>query len=501
LANKIEAIKAAKDGLDVLADIRRHAEESTPVSEIPADDLVRMKWYGVFHRQQTPGYFMMRLRTPGGRLTGEQALTIAGIARDFGRAMVDVTTRQNVQLRWLTLGVIPEVWRRLEAVGMTSLQSGMDNVRNYVSCPLAGLDAGELIDTRPIVASLGRAHLGKREFSNLPRKFNVSVTGCREDCGQAQSQDLAFVPATRNVAGRPAAGFNVLVGGALGGTSPRLATPLGAFVRPDDVPPLFLAVLRVFRDHGPREQRTRARLKWLIADWGEPRFREAVAKEFGAPLLGPGEDARRRFAGDHLGVHRQREPGLHYVGLHVPVGRMQAAQLERLARLAARDGNGELRLTVNQNIVIPNVREEHLRRLLAEPLLRELRPIPAPVWRNLVACTGIDYCHYSLIDTKNRAMELAAELERRGVYVPEGTRIHVSGCVHACGKHHIADIGLQGANVRVGDTVEEAVDVYADGELGPDGRLGSKVADKVRMQDLPDAVERILLRDAIEEAS
>ena len=293
----------------------------------------------------------------------------------------------------------------------------------------------------------------------------------------------------------------MLVGGALGGTSPRLATPLGAFVRPEEVVPLFLAVLRVFRDHGPREQRTKARLKWLIAEWGEPRFREAVAKELGSPLLGPGEDARRRFAGDHLGVHRQRDPGLHYVGLHVPVGRMNASQLERLTQLAARDGNGELRLTINQNVVIPNVREEHVRRLLAEPLLRELRPIPAPVWRNLVACTGIDYCHYSLIDTKNRAIELAAEMERRGVYVPEGTRIHISGCVHACGKHHIADIGLQGANVRVGDAVEEAADVFVDGELGPSGRLASKVEDKVRMQDLPDVVERLLLRDAIDEAS
>lgn len=501
MANKIEVLKQAKDGLDVLPDIRRYAAESTPVSEIPDDDLVRMKWYGVFHRQQTPGFFMMRLRTPGGRLTGEQTTTIAGIAHEFGRDMVDVTTRQNLQLRWLTLEIIPEVWRRLEAVGMTSLQSGMDNVRNYVSCPLAGLDTDEIIDTRPIVAALGRAHLGNREYSNLPRKFNVSITGCREDCGQAQSQDLAFVPATRNVAGRPTVGFNVLAGGALGGTSPRLATPLEVFVRPAEVVPLFQAVLRVFRDHGPREQRTKARLKWLIGQWGEARFREAVEAEMGGPLLGPGDDARRRFDGDHLGVHRQREPGLHYVGLHVPVGRLTATQLERLARLATRDGDGELRLTIGQNVIIPNVQEDNLKRLLAEPLLRELRPIPAPVWRNLVACTGIDYCHYSLIDTKSRAVELAKELEQRGVYVPEGTRIHISGCVHACGKHHIADIGLQGANVRVGDTIEEAADVYADGELGPNGRLASRVADKVRMQDLPDVVERLLLRDAIDEAS
>lgn len=490
--SKIEVIKQEKDGLAVLPDILRHATDGTPLDAIPDDDLVRMKWYGVFQRQQTPGHFMMRLRTPGGQLSSNQAATIAEISAEFGRGTLDITTRQNVQLRWLTLASIPEIWRRLEAVGMTSLQSGMDNVRNYVACPLAGLDAGELIDTTPLLEEMGRVHLGNLEFSNLPRKFNVSLTGCKEDCGQAQTHDLAFVPARRNVSGRPTLGFNVLVGGALGGTSPRLATPLGVFVRPGDVVPLFVAVLRVFRDHGPREQRGKTRLKWLIGEKGEAWMRDAVAREMGEPLLGPGDDARIRIGGDHLGVHAQRAPGLQYVGLHVPVGRMTSDQLAELSHLAERFGSSEIRLTVGQNAIICNVPSQDVSSLLAQPLLQELRIDPSPIWRNLVACTGSDYCHYSLIDTKTRAVELATELERRGVDVPDDTRLHISGCVHACGKHHIADIGLQGAAVRVGDHTEEAADVYTGGQIGRDGRLATKTIDKVLMSDMASVVAQVL---------
>lgn len=490
--NNVEAMKHAKDGLDVLPDLLGHAADDTPVDEIPGDDLIRMKWYGVFHRQQTPGLFMMRLRIAGGRLTTAQARVISGIARDFGGDSLDLTTRQNIQLRHLTLVVIPEVWDRLGAVGITSMQTGMDNVRNYVGCPLAGLDGDELIDTTPIIAALGAAHLGAREFSNLPRKFNVAITGCREDCGQAQAQDLAFVPATRNVGGRRTVGFNVLVGGALGGTSPRLATPLAAFVLPSGVAALFTALLRVYRDHGPREQRGRARLKWLIAERGMEWLRDAVQREMGSLLLHPGIDAREHFGGDHLGAHRQREPEMYYAGLHVPVGRISADQLDGLARLASRYGSGEIRLTTGQNALIPNVRGSALSKLLAEPLLRELRPDPPAVWRNLVACTGIDYCHYSLIDTKSRAVELATDLEARGIVVPPETRIHISGCVHACARHRIGDIGLQGANVRVGDRIEEAADVYVGGRLGPDARLATLHSAKVPMTDMADVLASLI---------
>lgn len=490
--NQIEAIKTAKDGLDVWPDLVRYAAECTPIEDIPADDLQRFKWYGVFHRQQRPGTFMMRLRAPGGRLTAHQVRTIAEVAREFGHGSADVTSRQNIQLRDLVLHDIPTVIARLEAAGVSALQTGLDNVRNYMGCPLAGLDADEVIDTTPILEAIGRAHLKVREFSNLPRKFNLSIAGCREDCGHAQTQDLGFVPATRLIDGRAVVGFNVLVGGALGGTSPRLATPLDAFVEPHEAVDLFVALLRVFRDHGPRGKRAQARLKWLIEAWGEERLRDEVEAQLGRPLARAGEPTGHRTAGDHLGVHAQRDPGLSYVGLHVPVGRITAAQLTELARLSERYGGGEVRLTVDQNVILTHVRDEVLPDLLDEPLLQALRPEPGNLWRNLVVCTGNDYCHYSLIDTKTRAVELVTELERRGVDAAEGTRIHMSGCVHACGKHHVADIGLQGANVRIDGRVEEAADIFVDGRLGPGGRIGTRTGDRVPMTGMADALEGLL---------
>lgn len=491
--NKFEAFKAEKDGLDIWPDLLRYAEERTPCDQIPEEDFHRMKWYGVFHRPQKPGTFMMRLRLSGGRLTAAQARAISDVSREFGGGTLDLTTRQNVQLRDLALPDIPAIIERLSSVGISTRQTGMDNVRNIIGCPLAGIDGMELFDSTPLVESLTSAYLDAgKAFSNLPRKFNVAIAGCRDDCGDAQSQDLGFVPATRDIDGRRVAGFNVLVGGALGGTSPRLATPLDVFVTPAEVQPLFLALLRIFRDYGPREVRTRARLKWLIADWGEERLRAELERDLGRPLPRAGSDERLQVAGDHLGIHPQRQVGLNYIGLHVPVGRLTANQLNGLAALAESYGRAELRLTVDQNVVIPHVPDAALSAILAEPLLQELKPNPSNVWRHLVACAGNDYCHFSLIDTKRHAFQLATELERRGVQVPRGTRIHISGCIHACGKHHIADIGLQGTNIRLGNRVDEAADVFAGGRLGDQPRLATRILENVHWEDLPVLVEALV---------
>ena len=492
--NRFEAFKAQKDGLDVLPDLLRYAAEQTPIEDIPEDDLDRMKWYGVFHRKQTPGFFMMRLRTPGGRLSSAQLQAIGGIAREFGRGTADLTTRENIQLRWLTLPVIPEILARLERAGITTLQSGMDNVRNFIGCPIAGLDPAEVIDTTPLIRALQRALVGKREFTNLPRKFNVSIAGCREDCGHAQTQDLGFVPATHEFDGRRVVGFNVLVGGALGGTSPRLATPLDVFLRPEEVVDFFTALLLVYRDNGPREQRTKSRIKWLVAEWGEERLRDEVEERIGHDLRRAGRVETIHNAGNHLGVHPERTLNVNFVGLHVPVGRVTADQLDELGRLADEYGAGELRLTVDQNVVIPHVTDARLDRLLAEPLLQELRPNPPPVWRNLVCCTGNDYCHFSAIDTKGHAVALARDLENRGVEVPSNTRIHISGCVHACGKHHVGDIGIQGTTVRVDGELREGAHLFAGGRLGEYSRLAELVREDVLIEDLTESVQELLLK-------
>ena len=251
------------------------------------------------------------------------------------------------------------------------------------------------------------------------------------------------------------------------------------------------AVLVVFRDHGPREARNKARLKVLLGNWGIPRFRAAVEERFGRPLLPAGRDETMKHGGDHVGVHRQRQPGLWYVGLLVPVGRVSGTHLKELARLAQLYGTGEIRLTADQNVIITNIPEERLPLLLREPLLRELTPSPSAIMRGLVCCTGTDYCHFSLMDTKGEALKLAHALERK-VTPDRPVRIHISGCPNACGQHHIGDISLLAVKVKRGGNVVEAADVALGGHLGPDARLAVAAFDGVALAELPDVLAGVL---------
>lgn len=479
-SNKIEAIKAAKDGLDVLADLPRWAS----AEDIPADDIERLKWYGIFYRKTTPGFFMMRLRLPNGIATAEQIAAVAEISERCGRGQIDITTRQTFQLRWIQLRDIPWILQRLGAAGLTSQQSGMDNVRNVVACPMAGLAADELIDTRNLAVRLQQAIVGRRDFSNLPRKFNISLTGCSQDCAHAQTHDLSFTTAVRTSRGVEEPGFNVWVGGALGGQHPMLAEPLDAFVTEREVVSTALAVLEVFRDHGLREKRQEARLKWLLQEWGIERFRAAVEARLGRPLMRAQASRVTTHGGDHIGVEAQRQPGLHTVGLLVPVGRITAVQLATLADLARRYGAGEVRLTVQQNVLLTGIATADLDALLAEPLLAELTPRPSAFLRGLVSCTGNDYCHFSLIDTKGEALKLARALDDR-YEIDEPVRIQMSGCPHACGQHRMADIGLQGDRVRIGGEIRDAAHVFVGGRIGLDARLAEPLTDGVMVEDLP----------------
>lgn len=496
--NKIEAIKDAKHPLDVLEDIYRYAKLGWEA--IPEDDWDRMKWYGVFYRRTTPGYFMMRLRIPNGILSSEQLAIVGKIITDYGRDQADLTTRENVQFRWVRIEDVPDIFQRLASVGLTSQQSGMDNMRNVVGCPLAGLDSEELSDASALAQELQDSFVGVRALSNLPRKYNVSITGCRQDCTHARAHDLSFVPATYLGGEGPAVGFNVLVGGALGGREPHFAEPLDAFVRPQEVVALNRAVLEVFRDHGSRETRTKARLRWLIEEWGMQRFRAAVEEHFGRPLLQAGDDNGGRHSGDHGGVHPQRQPKMHSVGLSIPVGRVRGTQLSELASLAECYGGGEVRLTPDQNALIPHVHQDDLAALLDEPLLRVFSPSPTPVMRGLVTCTGIDFCHYSLIDTKGVALQLAQALQNRGVNPDGPLRIHMSGCPNACGQHHLGDISLLGVRVRRGNEIIDAVDVAVGGSLRPDALLPEPVAQGVPLEELPDVISNLLEAKAVSAA-
>ena len=484
--NSVEQLKAEKDGLEVLHDLDRFA--AMPWKEIPETDLQRLKWVGLFHREQTPGLFMLRLRITHGCLTSNQARAIADCSAACGGGVIDLTTRQQIQLRNLELKDVPGLFRRLQAVGLHSMQTGMDNVRNITGCPVAGLDAQELIDTRTLARELTDQLVGNRAYTNLPRKFNLSLTGCRENCAHAETNDLGLTPAYRVTRDGEVLGFNLHAGGALGGANPRLATPLDLFARPEEAVELALLVLDLYRDHGPRESRSKARLKVLLDAWGAARFREELERRAGRELERAGA---REFLGDgrndHLGVRAQKQPGRFYVGLCVPVGRMEARQLAEAARLATAYGAGQIRLTVGQNLLLTNLPERNLNGLLAEPLLQELRPDPAPVLRGLVACVGNDYCAFSTIDTKGLALQLARELEGK---LPTGAapRIHVSGCPRACGKHHVADLGLLGFQLRGPDGMVPAAEVFTGGSTGADRRLAQNTGRRIAWSALPDYI-------------
>jgi ferredoxin-nitrite reductase len=487
--NKIEALKAEKDGLEIQDDLVRFAREGWKT--IGDDDKERLKWVGVFMRRPTPGHAMMRIRMPNGVVSASQVRLLAQLTRESGRAIADITTRQQLQLRWVTVERVPDIMARLEAAGLSSLQTGMDNIRGIIGCPATGLTPGELLDTAPIARELQGIFLGNKDFTNLPRKFNVTITGCREHCTSGETQDISMTPALAEMDGVTTGGFNVAVGGKQGSGGPVVALPLDAFVRPQDAAEVCAAIALLFRDHGPRESRSKARLAFLLGEWGAERFRRELEARLVRALPPAGRDARGATHNDHIGVFRQRQSGLNYIGLKTPVGRVTAEQLDELARLAERYGQGELRFTPSQDVLLPHVPDARLGDLTQEPLLKELPYNPSEVRRGLVSCTGTDFCNLALIDTKTRAMALAREFERN-VGKTRPITVRWSGCPASCGNHHTADIGLQGCKVRVDGKVVDGVHVFVGGRGGSDPRVGARIMEDVPCDELPAVLERLV---------
>jgi ferredoxin-nitrite reductase len=481
--NTIEAYKASKggDGLRIREDVPRLVGEGW--ESLSAADKELLKWVGVFFRKPTPGEFMMRIRMPNGFATSQQLRTIADLSRRLGNCIVDITTRQQIELRGFVLGSVPEIWERLRGVNLHTLQTGQDNVRNINGCALAGLTPDELLDASSVVFELDRMLVGSDgnpEFTNLPRKFNVTITGCLENCTHTESQDIALVPARKG----ERLGFNVLVGGKMGSGGFTIASPLRVFVAAEQACGLTAELIRIFRDHGPRDARSKIRFAFLIEQWGIERLRAELESRLGRELEPPGEDARlhHRHA-DHLGVARQKQSGLVAVGLCVPNGRLHPEQMDQLAALADEFGNGEIRLTTGQNAIVPNVPAERVRYLLGEPILRDFSPTPSPFFRGMVACTGTDFCNLAQIQTKKLAVELSTALEQRFGANGSPFTIHWSGCPAGCGNHQAADIGFRGMKVNVGDRIIEAVAIYAGGRTGPDAVAGEQIMDVVPCDD------------------
>ncbi len=491
--NKFEKFKAEKDGLavkDELAAIAQLGWEAVDETDLTH----RLKWLGIFFRPVTPGKFMLRLRLPNGLLSSQKMRVLAEIVQRYGDdGSADITTRQNLQLRGVRLEDIPDIFQRLESVGLTSIQSGMDNVRNITGSPVAGLDAHELIDTRGLVRQLQdmitNQGQGNPEFTNLPRKFNIAVEGGRDNSVHAEINDIAFVPAERE----GVLGFNVLVGGFFSARRCEAAIPLNAWVRPNsEVVALSRAILEVFRDHGSRVNRQKARLMWLIEEWGLERFRAEVEKVYGQPLLSAApEDLIDWDKRDHIGIYPQKQPGLNYVGLHVPVGRLTAQDMFDVARIADVYGEGDIRLTVEQNILIPHVPDSRLALLKQESLLERFSINPSPLVRSVVSCTGAQFCNFALVETKQRAIAIARQLDQAWI-LPAPVRIHWTGCPNSCGQPQVADIGLMGTKVRKDGKTLEGVDIYMGGKVGKEAKLGTCVQKGIPCDDLPSVLGDLL---------
>jgi nitrite reductase (NADH) large subunit len=497
--NKIELVKQEKDGLDCLPDVYRLAANDN-WAEMTEDDKHRFKWHGLFFRKPTPGNFMLRLRLQAGQTNARQLRVIADLSDEYGKGFCDLTTRQQIQLRWFTLGDVPDIWRRLEEVGLHSKQTGMDNVRGVCGCPVSGLTRHELVDASPVIRELDDIIIGNKEFSNLPRKFNITITGCMENCCHPETQDIGLVPAYRELDGQQVNGFNVLVGGKQGSGGYRPASALDVFAPPEEAARVCAEITRIFNEHGSRATRVRARLAFLVEDRGIAWLRNELERRLAQPLLKAGTDMRKKHHVDHLGINPQKRPGSHYdgpglnyVGFLVPVGRITTAQMRGVAELAERYGNGDVRVTTGQNLIIPNIPDDRIGALSDEPPFQELPYDPSPIMRGLVACTGNDYCGLALIETKGYAIQVARELERRTAGRKlQPLTIHWSGCPAGCGMHQVASIGLQGCRSRVNGEVVDAAHVYVNGKTGPKPAVATDLMYDVPCDRLADALEPLV---------
>jgi ferredoxin-nitrite reductase len=498
--NKVEKFKLERHPLEVReAILESYSKNLSAMDEVPGE-VERLKWVGIYPQKQGGDAFMIRIKIPGGVLSAEQARTIGRIAVDFARGpepnphfgnnFLDLTTRQDIQMHWIHMRDVPEIWRRLESVGMTTVQACGDSARNVLCCPVSGLDGEEILDAYPVAQAISDYFTGNREYANLPRKFKMSVTGCLEDCGQAEINDVGLLPARLEDG---TVGFNLRVGGGLS-DGPRMASDADVFVRPEQAVEITRAIAQVFGELGNRENRWANRLRYLVQELGPERFREELQTRASFELTPAGEDLTKRYRGDHVGVHQQKEDGLYYVGLNVPVGRMSGEHLVEAAWLAEEYGEG-VRLATDQNLILTGVPEERLDGLLAEPLLERFSPRPGAFERGIVACTGNEFCRFAIVETKIRAVEWAKEMDERvGDLGQEAIRMHFSGCSASCAQPQIGDVGFRGETAKTKDAIVEGVDIGLGGSLGGDAAFIDWVEGARPAEEVPDALVRVFGR-------
>ncbi len=515
--NDNERFKLEDNGLSVRTRIEEiYSKEG--FDSIPADDLRgRMRWWGMYTQRKQgidggrtaklapeeleDNYFLLRVRIDGGQLTTEQTRVIGEISREFGRDTADVTDRQNVQIHWIRIEDAPEIWRRLEAVGLSTTEACGDVPRVILGSPVAGIDAEELIDPTPIIDELKERFIGDPELANLPRKFKTAITGNPSHDTVHEINDFSLVAVNHPEHG---IGFNFFVGGGLS-TNPKLAEDVGVFITPEQVTDVWHGTIQIFRDYGYRRLRNRARLKFLISDWGVEKFRTVLEEEYLGYTLQDGiELPAPTRSGDHVGVHPQKD-GNNYIGLAPMVGRISGTTLIELAKLAESVGSQRLRTTVYQKLIILDVPDAKVQEVLDGAQKLGLTAEPSIFRRNTIACTGIEYCKLAIVDTKQTAINAINELEIRLADVkeqlPEKFNVYINGCPNACARTQTADIGLKG-QIITNDAGEQVpgFQVHLGGTLADylndgAGNLGKTVRGlKVASSELVDYLERVLRR-------
>jgi sulfite reductase (ferredoxin) len=507
--NPNERMKKDSDGLEVRQRILDIYSKNGFDSIDPGDLRGRMRWFGLYTQraQGIPGgktavlepeeledsYFMLRARIDGGQLTSEALRVLGGISTEFGRDVADVTDRQNVQYHWIRIEDVPEIWRRLESVGLSTMEACGDVPRVMLGCPLAGILEDEVLDASEVLAETVAKYVGSPEFSNLPRKWKTSMSGCVDHCTEPEIDDVSFVGVV-NDAGE--AGYDLWVGGGLS-TNPMFAKRIGVFVRPDQVTDVWAGCTAIFRDYGYRRSRNHARIKFLMADWGPEKFRQVLQDEYLHAELpdGPAPAPAKHDQRDHVGVSKQKD-GANAVGFALRTGRISGSLLTRIADLAEEYGTqgGRIRTTTQQKLVILDVPDERVEDLVEALAQHDLLVRPSAFRRGTMACTGLEFCKLAIVETKQHAQDLYAELEKRLPDFDEPIGINVNGCPNSCARFQTADIGFKGMIVRnaEGESVE-GFQVHLGGHLGVEASFGRKFrGHKITKDETADYCERLL---------
>ena len=504
--NKNEQTKKDDNPLNVRARIENIYAKRGFASIDPADLRGRFRWWGLY-TQRAPGldggktasleehelddeFFMLRVRSDGALLSADQLRVLGGISTDFARDTADITDRQNIQYHWIRIEDVPTIWQRLESVGLQTQEACGDSPRGFLGSPVAGVAADEIIDGTSALEEIKRRYIGDPAYSNLPRKFKTALTGHPSHDVAPEVNDVAFVGTVHPELGP---GFDLWVGGGLS-TNPMLAQKLGVWIPLDEVPDAWEAVISVFRDYGYRRLRSRARLKFLVADWGVEKFREILENEYlGRELVDCPSPPVPSVSGDHIGVHAQKD-GRYYVGATSTVGRINGRVLTSLGDLVEQYGASGVHLTAYQKLVILGVEGDKVEALLEDLEQIGLSARPSNWRRSTMACTGIEFCKLAIVDTKDRATALVAELEERFPDLDVPISVNVNGCPNACARTQVADIGLKGQLVLDDDARQvEGFQVHLGGGLGLDPKFGRKLrAHKVTSAGLGDYVANVV---------